>query len=170
MKAFLRGWLGFVASLRALSVGLAYLKPDKLQEQVFAIAKGQSACGGGCVCLCVGLHCGGARCPPSHRGCPQSPSVRHRHPTGTELALRTFGIWTLLSGTVTVLCAVHIESGPLYRTTMASFAIALLYFALEVGVYKTVQPSAAISPGVIACESVSQPSLPLSLSLWLTTC
>lgn len=33
---------------------------------------------------------------------------------------------------------------------MASFAIALLFFALEVGVYKTVEPRAAISPGVIA--------------------
>lgn len=42
MKPFLRGWLGLVASLRALSVGLAYLKPDTLQEQVFGIAKDQS--------------------------------------------------------------------------------------------------------------------------------
>lgn len=72
------------------------------------------------------------------------------NPTGTGLALRAFGIWTLLSGTVTVLCALNIESAPLYRTTMTSFAVALLYFALEVGVYKTVEPRAAISPGVIA--------------------
>lgn len=39
---------------------------------------------------------------------------------------------------------------------MASFAIALFYFALEVGVYKTVEPRAAISPGVIASESVGR--------------
>lgn len=43
IKGVVRGWLLFVASLRALSVGLAYLKPDTLQEQVFAIAKDQSA-------------------------------------------------------------------------------------------------------------------------------
>ncbi len=44
MRAVVRGWLLFVASLRALSVGLAYLKPDVLQAQVFAAAKGQSKC------------------------------------------------------------------------------------------------------------------------------
>ncbi len=55
---------------------------------------------------------------------------------------------------MTVLCAATPESGPLYRTTMASFTIALFYFALEVGVYKTVEPRAAISPGVIASEFV----------------
>lgn len=42
---------------------------------------------------------------------------------------------------------------------MASFAIALFYFALEVGVYKTVEPRAAISPGVIASESSLLPFL-----------
>ena len=47
IKRVVRGWLFFVASLRALSVGLAYLKPDTLQEQVFAIANGQSACAAG---------------------------------------------------------------------------------------------------------------------------
>ncbi len=73
----------------------------------------------------------------------------------TPLATRTFGIWTLLSCTVTLMCAANLESGPLYRTTMASFLIALIYFALEVGVYHTVDLRAAVSPGIIASKSRS---------------
>ena len=70
----------------------------------------------------------------------------------TPLTARTFGIWTLLSAVVTLMCALNIESGPLYRTTMASFAVALLYFVLEVGVYHTVDVRSAMAPFVIASK------------------
>jgi hypothetical protein len=70
----------------------------------------------------------------------------------TPLTARTFGIWTLLSAVVTLMCALNIESGPLYRTTMASFAVALLYFLLEVGVYHTVDVRSAMPPFVIASK------------------
>ena len=70
----------------------------------------------------------------------------------TPLTARTFGIWTLLSAVVTLMCALNIESGPLYRTTMASFAVALLYFVLEVGVYHTVDVRSAMPPFVIASK------------------
>ncbi len=70
----------------------------------------------------------------------------------TPLTARTFGIWTLLSAIVTLMCALDLESGPLYRTTMASFAVALLYFALEVGVYHTVDVHSAMPPFVIASK------------------
>lgn len=72
------------------------------------------------------------------------------HPTVTALAARNFGIWTLLSNFLTVMCVLDIESGPLYRTTMGSFVIALIYFALEVGVFHTVDVRSAVAPGVIA--------------------
>ncbi|GAB5030483.1 ergosterol biosynthetic protein 28 [Nannochloropsis oceanica] len=72
----------------------------------------------------------------------------------TPLTARTFGIWTLLSAIITLMCALNIESGPLYRTTMASFAVALLYFVLEVGVYHTVDVRSAMPPFIIATLSV----------------
>lgn len=71
----------------------------------------------------------------------------------TPLTARTFGIWTLLSSVVTLMCALNLESGPLYRTTMASFVVALLYFVLEVGVYHTVDVRSAIPPFIIASKS-----------------
>lgn len=70
----------------------------------------------------------------------------------TPLTARTFGIWTLLSAIITLMCALNIESGPLYRTTMASFAVALLYFVLEVGVYHTVDVRSAMPPFIIASK------------------
>lgn len=36
--------------------------------------------------------------------------------------------------------------------TLLSFVVALLYFGLEVGVYKTISWKGALSPGIIASE------------------
>jgi hypothetical protein len=73
----------------------------------------------------------------------------------TPLTARTFGTWTLLSSVVTLMCALNIESGPLYRTTMASFVIAIVYFFLEVEIYRTVDVRSAMTPFIIASKSKS---------------
>ncbi|XP_072030382.1 ergosterol biosynthetic protein 28 homolog [Amphiura filiformis] len=51
---------------------------------------------------------------------------------------RLFGTWTLLSAFVRVLCAVHIDSKPLYEVSMFSFLLAFAYFASELYIFKTI--------------------------------
>lgn len=81
------------------------------------------------------------------------------------MAARAFGIWTLLSCTLTLLCAAHITCKPLYHATLASFAIALLFFSIEFWVYETVSTKTILAPSIIACTC----PLPLNLTAFLTT-
>jgi hypothetical protein len=76
------------------------------------------------------------------------------HDAVTGVAARAFGIWTLLSCTLTLLCAVHITCAPLYHATLASFAIALGFFAVEFFVYETVSTKTILAPSIIACTHV----------------
>lgn len=50
---------------------------------------------------------------------------------------RLFGTWTLLAAFVRVTCAIHIDSKPLYHTTLFSFMLAFAYFMSELYIYKT---------------------------------
>jgi hypothetical protein len=73
------------------------------------------------------------------------------------VAARAFGIWTLLSCTLTLLCAAHITCKPLYHATLASFAIALLFFSIEFWVYETVSTKTILAPSIIACTCPPPP-------------
>ncbi|XP_038072578.1 ergosterol biosynthetic protein 28 homolog [Patiria miniata] len=59
---------------------------------------------------------------------------------------RLFGTWTCLAGVVRAMCALNINSKPLYIATLFSFVLALAYFAAEFLIFKT----AALTVGVIS--------------------
>ena len=68
---------------------------------------------------------------------------------------RTFAAWTLVTCMLCVLCGLRMEEEPtLYLATLGSFAVALVKFAAELLVFKTVDVKGATSPGVIATVSV----------------
>ncbi|KAL6893634.1 hypothetical protein ACP4OV_007732 [Aristida adscensionis] len=50
---------------------------------------------------------------------------------------RTFGVWTLLSCTLCVLCALNLGNRPLYLATFMSFVYAYAHFIIEYLVYQT---------------------------------
>jgi hypothetical protein len=55
----------------------------------------------------------------------------------TRLHGRTFGVWTLMSCTLTFLCALNLDNKPLYATTFMSFVYAYGHFIIENLVYHT---------------------------------
>lgn len=70
-------------------------------------------------CVCSWLLC--SRVVVFRASVPEVPTYSLIHPASfcylavTGVAARAFGIWTLLSCTITLLCAVHITSPPLYQ-------------------------------------------------------
>ena len=50
---------------------------------------------------------------------------------------RTFGVWTLLSSTLTFLCALNLDNRPLYAATFMSFVYGYGHFIIENLVYQT---------------------------------
>ncbi|KAH9494455.1 ergosterol biosynthesis protein [Bulinus truncatus] len=75
------------------------------------------------------------------------------------LAARLFGVWTLLSGIIRILCAFFIYNKTLYFSTLMSFFIAFGHFTSEVFVFNT----AALTVGIIAPMIVSSLSIGLML-------
>ncbi|KAJ8762578.1 hypothetical protein K2173_008017 [Erythroxylum novogranatense] len=57
--------------------------------------------------------------------------------TMTEVHGRTFGVWTLLTCTLCFLCALNLDSKPLYTATFLSFIYALGHFLSECLIYQT---------------------------------
>lgn len=68
---------------------------------------------------------------------------------------RTFAAWTLVTCMLCVLCGLRMAEEPtLYLATLSSFVVALVKFAGELLVFKTVDVKGAMSPVVIATVSV----------------
>jgi len=76
-----------------------------------------------------------------------------RAPQFTPLAARLFAAWTLASSVVCAAAALDRTRATLLPC-LASFVIALLFFASEVLVFATVSPSAAARPAIVAGVSV----------------
>ena len=73
----------------------------------------------------------------------------------TPLMGRTFGIWTLVTCTLCVLCAQEPDpNASIFLATFLSFVYAGGYFVLELVVYKTVTVKSVLSPAVVAGTSV----------------
>lgn len=72
----------------------------------------------------------------------------------TDVHARTFAVWTAVTCTLCVLCSADLRSRGLYAATLASFAIALVYFLAEYVIYETVAPANLASPCIVAGVSI----------------
>ncbi|GJP86175.1 hypothetical protein CLOP_g16233, partial [Closterium sp. NIES-67] len=73
--------------------------------------------------------------------------------TMSDVHGRTFAAWTAVTCTLCILCALHLESRPLFLATFASFVIALVHFLLELLVYKTMTVKNFAAPCFFASVS-----------------
>ncbi|CAI5977358.1 unnamed protein product [Closterium sp. NIES-64] len=73
--------------------------------------------------------------------------------TMSDVHGRTFAVWTAVTCTLCILCALHLDSRPLYLATLASFVFALLHFLLELLVYKTMTVKNFAAPCFFASVS-----------------
>ncbi|KAI6657610.1 hypothetical protein LOD99_353 [Oopsacas minuta] len=73
-------------------------------------------------------------------------NVYSKHPEASDMAVRLFGVWNIMSAIVRIGCAWDFNNIALQSITELSFLIAFLYFSLETTVYKTI----SFTPGVIA--------------------
>ncbi|RMZ53570.1 hypothetical protein APUTEX25_003392 [Auxenochlorella protothecoides] len=71
-----------------------------------------------------------------------------------DLQGRTFAVWTLTSSVLCLICARNPCVPSIYGATLASFAIALLHFLLELTVFGTLDWRGALQPGIVATVSV----------------
>ncbi|GJM96149.1 hypothetical protein PR202_ga12962 [Eleusine coracana subsp. coracana] len=67
---------------------------------------------------------------------------------------RTFGVWTLLSCTLTFLCALNLDNKPLYATTFMSFVYAYSHFLIENLVYQTSTVANLVTYAIVAGTSI----------------
>lgn len=74
--------------------------------------------------------------------------------TMTEVHGRTFGIWTLLTCTLCVLCAFNLENKPLYLATFLSFIYAFAHFLTEYLIYHTMAVGNLTTVGIFAGTSI----------------
>eukprot|EP00741_Cyanophora_paradoxa_P016452 tig00020918_g15885.t1 len=72
----------------------------------------------------------------------------------TDLYGRTFAIWTLVTCTLCVLCAIYIQSAGIFIATLASFALALVHFSTELLFFKTMTFVNALPTLIVAGVSV----------------
>jgi hypothetical protein len=63
---------------------------------------------------------------------------------------RTFAVWTLLTCTLCVLCALNLSNRALYQATFLSFVYALGYFLIECFIYGTMAPKNVASLFIFA--------------------
>ncbi|CAI5988665.1 unnamed protein product [Closterium sp. NIES-65] len=73
--------------------------------------------------------------------------------TMSDVHGRTFAVWTAVTCTLCILCALHLDSRPLYLATLTSFVFALLHFLLELLVYKTMTVKNFAAPCFFASVS-----------------
>jgi hypothetical protein len=67
---------------------------------------------------------------------------------------RTFAVWTLLTCTLCVLCALNLGNRALYQATFLSFVYALGYFLIECFIYGTMAPKNVASLFIFAGGSI----------------
>uniref|UniRef100_A0A9I9CH18 Ergosterol biosynthetic protein 28 n=1 Tax=Cucumis melo TaxID=3656 RepID=A0A9I9CH18_CUCME len=70
--------------------------------------------------------------------------------TMTEVHGRTFGVWTLLTCTLCILCAFNLENKPIYLATFLSFIYALGHFLTEYLIYHTMSIANLTTVGIFA--------------------
>ncbi|KAG6608104.1 Ergosterol biosynthetic protein 28, partial [Cucurbita argyrosperma subsp. sororia] len=70
--------------------------------------------------------------------------------TMTEVHGRTFGVWTLLTCTLCILCAFNLENKPIYLATFLSFIYALGHFLTEHLIYHTMSIANLTTVGIFA--------------------
>ncbi|PKU76231.1 Ergosterol biosynthetic protein 28 [Dendrobium catenatum] len=68
----------------------------------------------------------------------------------TDIHGRTFGVWTLLTCTLCLLCALNLENKPLYLATFLSFVYALGHFLTEYWIYHTMALPNLTTVGIFA--------------------
>lgn len=68
----------------------------------------------------------------------------------TEVHGRTFGVWTLLTCTLCILCAFNLENKPIYLATFLSFIYALGHFLTEYLIYHTMSIANLTTVGIFA--------------------
>ncbi|KAJ0086880.1 hypothetical protein Patl1_08753 [Pistacia atlantica] len=76
--------------------------------------------------------------------------------TMTEVHGRTFGVWTLLTCTLCVLCAFNLDNKPLYLATFLSFVYALGHFLTEYLIYQTMAIANLTTVGIFAVSAIGQ--------------
>jgi hypothetical protein len=74
-----------------------------------------------------------------------------KQPEGvTDLAGRIFATWTLTSCMLCLICARNPCVPAIYGATLGSFLIALLHFAMELMLFKTLGLATALQPMIVA--------------------
>ncbi|GBG79672.1 hypothetical protein CBR_g29820 [Chara braunii] len=66
---------------------------------------------------------------------------------------REFSAWTATTASLCLICALNLNSRPIYLATMMSFVIAEAHFLLEFFVFRTMSVQTFISPAIIASVS-----------------
>ncbi|KAK2981746.1 hypothetical protein RJ640_005998, partial [Escallonia rubra] len=83
--------------------------------------------------------------------CNHGPSrATSSYHTVTEVHGRTFGVWTLLTCTLCILCAFNLENRPLYLATLLSFVYAFGHFLTEHLIYHTMAIGNLTTVGIFA--------------------
>ncbi|XP_071963068.1 ergosterol biosynthetic protein 28 homolog [Antedon mediterranea] len=73
----------------------------------------------------------------------------------TSLAVRLFGVWTLLAAVLRVVCAFYIHNNQIYLLTLFSFVLVFVHFMSELLIFKSAVFSVEIvSPLAISGTSV----------------
>lgn len=73
----------------------------------------------------------------------------------TDVHGRTFGVWTLLTCTLCVLCAFNLDNKPIYLATFLSFVYAFGHFLTEYLIYHTMAIGNLTTVGIFAGNSVA---------------
>lgn len=81
---------------------------------------------------------------------PEYSSVLLSFVIVTEVHGRTFGVWTLLTCTLCILCAFNLENRPIYLATFLSFIYALGHFLTEHLIYDTMSIANLTTVGIFA--------------------
>jgi hypothetical protein len=157
--ATLPNWLILVACMRLLAVVLGYTYPasvlggQNLETQLFNTANSPSPASPA------------APASDKPRSSPRLTAQASSRREFTPLAGRTFSVWTAVTCLVCLSTAQEPTSPSLLRLCLGTFLIALVYFILELSVYKTVSFKTASRPAVIACASPLLPSSLIGLRL-----
>mmetsp|Transcript_30682 Transcript_30682/g.49643 ORF Transcript_30682/g.49643 Transcript_30682/m.49643 type:complete len:137 (+) Transcript_30682:1222-1632(+) len=72
----------------------------------------------------------------------------------TDLHGRTFAVWTLVTCTLCILCAIYVYNPAIYLATYLSFIYALFHFVFEVFYFKTLTVGKAAITLVVAGVSI----------------
>lgn len=130
---FISYWLLVVASLRLLSVVLGYFVPHKLAENVFPPVKESRECQIVCIKRSISWFI--------------TPML-----SVTPLGARVFAVWTSMTCVLCVMTAYNMDDRGLYLATLISFVAALVFFSIELVVYKTMTLRSIAAMVVIAGE------------------